>query len=392
MISFEKALHIIGQAAESEPLKEKVVLADAAGRILAEDIFSDMDMPPFDKAAVDGYACRQADLARALTVVEIVPAGKMPTQQISQGQCAKVMTGGVVPTGADMVIMVEDVEEIAGDKIRFARSKSNTNICYKGEDIRKADSVLEKGSLIRPQEIAVLASVGCTEPAVYQRPVVGVISTGDELVEPSEVPAESQIRNSNAAQLMAQAAALGAVPKYFGIAKDTEASTYEKIHDGLTNCDVVLLSGGVSMGDFDYVPKVLTDLGVSILFKSVAIQPGRPTVFGTSEKKYLFGLPGNPVSSFVIFELLVKPLLNKLSGSTSEKLIFPLKMGQAYHRRKAVRKSFLPVKIKNGEVFPVEYHGSAHINAYVFADGIVSVDIGTTVLEKGQQVWFMPVS
>lgn len=392
MISFEEALQIIGQSVSPTTKKEKVALADSQGRILAEDIYSDMDMPPFDKAAVDGYACRRADLSQELTVMEVVPAGQKPSYDISPGQCSKVMTGGVVPAGADMVIMVEDVEEIAGDKIRFVRSRSNTNICYRGEDIRKADKVLEKGSLIRAQEIAVMAAVGCTEPLVFQKPLVGIISTGDELVEPSELPAESQIRNSNAAQLMAQAAALGAIPKYFGIAKDNEASTYEKISDALENCNVVLLSGGVSMGDFDYVPKVLSDLGVSILFKSVAIQPGRPTVFGTTDKKYLFGLPGNPVSSFVIFELLVKPLLNKWSGNTSTRVAFPLKMGQAYHRRKSARKSFLPVKIKGGEIFPVEYHGSAHINAYVFADGLVSVDIGTTVLEKGQQVLFMPVS
>jgi len=390
MISFEEALSIVVSSAYL-PETENVTLQDATGRILAEDIFSDMDMPPFDKAAVDGYACRKADLSDELEVLEIIPAGMLPEKSISQGKCSKVMTGGVVPRGADMVIMVEDVEVISENKIRFTRSKSNINICYRGEDIRKADKVLEKGNLIRAQEMAVLATVGCMHPLVYRQPIVGIISTGDELVEPSVVPTASQIRNSNATQLMAQVAAAGAVPKYFGIAKDTEASTHEKISSGLETCDIVLLTGGVSMGDFDYVPKVLSDLGVAILFKSVAIQPGRPTVFGSTGNKFVFGLPGNPVSSFVIFELLVKPLLKKITGTSADTLLFQLPMGEEYRRRRSERKTFLPVKIKNGEVFPVEYHGSAHINAFIFAHGIVSAEIGETTLQKGQKVWFRPI-
>jgi molybdopterin molybdotransferase len=390
MISFEKALEIVEII--PQPLGVEIVdLSDALGRVLAEDVYADMDMPPFNKSAVDGYACREGDLFNPLEIIEIVSAGQLPTKNITTGKCSKVMTGSMIPDGADIIIMVEDVEMISKNTIRFTRPKSNTNICYRGEDIRNHDKALKEGTLIRPQEMAVLATFGSARLQVYRRPVVGIISTGDELVEPHEIPAASQIRNSNATQLVAQVAGMGAIPKYFGIAKDTESSTRAKISQGLETCDLILLTGGVSMGDFDYVPGVMSQLGVDILFRSVAIQPGRPTVFGRAGEKLLFGLPGNPVSSFVIFELLVKPVLRKLFGNTMKTLQLHLPMGQEYRRRKSVRKSFLPVKILNGEVFPVEYHGSAHINAYIFADGIVSVEIGETTLEQGQKVWFIPV-
>jgi molybdopterin molybdotransferase len=385
MIEFKEAYSIVISSSNIRGT-EKVDLIESQGRVLASDIFSDMDMPPFNKSAVDGYACRRSDLDAGMEVIEIIPAGKTPEKAISSGQCAKVMTGGVVPDGSDTVIMVEDVEETGSGKIRFNKGKTSTNICYVGEDILKNDRVLQSGTIIRPQEIAVLASVGATEPLVFKQPRVGIISTGDELVEPWQIPAISQIRNSNAMQLMAQVKGCKAIPSYFGIAKDTEDSTRETISRALEVNDIVLLTGGVSMGDFDYVPAVLAGLGFRIKFKSIAVQPGRPTVFATLNNKYLFGLPGNPVSSFVQFEMLVKPLIFHMMGNDFEPVTFNLPMGKTYSRRKAKRKSFLPVKIKNGKIWPVEYHGSAHIHSYINADGIVAVEIGNTTLEEGDLV------
>ena len=382
MISFEEAYQkVIGSAVFLGI--EKVDLAASLGRILAADVRSDMDMPPFDKSAVDGYACRKADLHGELEVIEIIPAGKVPENIVTAGKCSKLMTGGMVPEGADTVIMVEHTVETSENHIRFVQEKTSANICFLGEDIRKDEIVLQKGTVIRPQEIAVLASVGCVEPEVFRCPVVGIISTGDELVEPNQKPATSQIRNSNAAQLVAQVQKAGAIPKYFGIAADTEEATREIIITALENSDMVLLTGGVSMGDFDFVPKILEEIGISIQFKSIAVQPGRPTVFGTKEGKYLFGLPGNPVSSFVQFEMLVKPLLFALMGSVFKPLEIKLPMGVEYLRRQTKRKSFLPVFIKSGKVYPVEYHGSAHIHSFIFADGIVSVEMGETKLAEG---------
>jgi len=390
MIEFDEAYKIVIDAVGVLG-KEIIMLENSPGRILAEDLISDMPMPPFDKAAVDGYACRMEDLAGELKVIEIIKAGVEPKLEVTSGNCSKVMTGGVVPKGADIVIMVEHTKLMAEKRVKFIEEKSNTNICYLGEDVSKGQTVLHRGTLIRPQEIAVMASVGCVEVPVFKQAIVGVISTGDELVEPNITPEASQIRNSNASQLMAQVSECGAKPQYFGIAKDTEISTREIITNALANSDVVLLTGGVSMGDFDYVPKVLNDLGIEIQFKSIAVQPGRPTVFGLKDGKYLFGLPGNPVSSFVQFELLVKPMLYALMGHRLNSPILTLPMGEVFARRKTKRKSFIPVQIKSGKVHAVEYHGSAHIHSYIFADGMIAVEKGIAKLEKGEMVDVRPI-
>jgi len=215
------------------------------------------------------------------------------------------MTGGVVPEGADTVIMVEHTEETGESRIRFVNEKTSPNVCYTGEDIKTNDQVLNKGTMIRPQEIAILASVGVSRTEVFKQPVIGVISTGDELVEPDVTPGLSQIRNSNASQLMAQVKEANAIPKYFGIAKDTEASTREIITRALEESDVVLLTGGVSMGDFDYVPKVLNDLGIrTIVNGPIPISPdGEPLLgmvpglenaefrrYGSARKLYNFNI------------------------------------------------------------------------------------------------------
>jgi len=385
MIAFEEAYKkVVGSAVVLAT--GKVKLEASLGRILTTDITSDMDMPPFDKSAVDGFACRKADLNDELEVIEIIPAGKVPEKTISKGKCAKLMTGGMVPEGADIVIMVEDIVEPTENHIRFVGEKTAVNICKMGEDIRKGDLVLKKGTMIRPQEIAVLASVGCVNPEVYRQPIVGIISTGDELVEPEQKPAKSQIRNSNAAQLIAQVQKTGAIPQYFGIAPDNETATRQIITKALENSNIVLLTGGVSMGDFDFVPKILKETGISMLFKRMAVQPGRPTVFGIMADKYLFGLPGNPVSSFVQFELLVKPLIFALMGCAFKPLEIKLPMGAEYTRRQTKRKSFLPAFIRSGKVYPVEYHGSAHIHSYIFADSIVAIEIGETKLSEGTLV------
>ena len=387
MIEFEDALRTVTDLSY-EVGTEKVDMLDALNRVLAQDVRSDMNMPPFDKSAVDGYACRKEDLLMELKVLETVPAGKMPTMKVGQGECSKVMTGAPIPEGADSVIMVEDTEELEGGTIRYLKDKVKNNICFLGEDIELDAVILEKGTLIQPQHIAVLATAGCTNPVVYRKIRVAVISTGDELVEPDKKPQPSQIRNSNAYQLITQIRKFGAVADYVGIASDTEEDTRKKISRALDGNDVVLLSGGVSMGDFDHVPKVLNDLDVKLKFESIAVQPGRPTVFGSRNRQFIFGLPGNPVSSFVQFELLVKPLLYKLSGLTYRPVNWRLPLGRNYTRRKSGRLSWMPVEInESGEVIPIEYHGSAHINALTAAHGLISIPIGITELRKGELVY-----
>lgn len=386
MILFEDALDKINKVAVPLP-GEKVSLENSAGRILFTDIFSDMDMPPFDKSAVDGYACRKTDLGQDLKVLETIPAGKVPTKSIGPGECSKLMTGGMLPEGADTVIMVEDVEQAGTEVIRFTGHRSAPNYCRMAEDIRHGDKVLTKGTLIRPQEIAILASVGCAQPMVYKQPRIGIISTGDELVEPAEIPAVSQIRNSNAWQLIAQAQRAGCIASYFGIARDTEKATLEIIQKASTESDIVILTGGISAGDFDFVPAVIQQAGYDIKFRSMAVQPGKPVIFATRGNQYLVGLPGNPVSSFVQFELLVKHLIGLITGKASKEMQVSVPMGIDYKRRNTSRKAFFPVYLsEEGTALPVEYHGSAHIHSYIHAQGIVSIEIGKDTISKGTLV------
>ena len=385
MIPYEEAYQIVIDSANVLGTETKPLI-DAVGCILAQDVPADMNMPPFNKSAVDGYACRKADLGSEMKLVETIAAGQIPSLSIGKGQCAKIMTGAMVPEGADTVIMVEQTEKITENLIRFTGEKTSPNICFLAEDISAGQVVLKKGTLLRAQELAVLASFGYTNPLVYRKPLISVISTGNELVEPEITPDRAQIRNSNATQTIAQIRTIGAEFEYFGIAKDTEADTRQKLEEAFAHADIVLLSGGVSMGEFDYVPKVLQELGVNILFKSIAVQPGRPTVFGVRNHQYIFGLPGNPVSSFVQFELLVKPLIYHLMGHSFKPGMLNLPMGQSYNRQKSNRKTLLPVEIREGKVFPVNYHGSAHIHSYVAANGIVALEIGKTTLKTGEMI------
>ncbi|MDO9510913.1 MAG: molybdopterin molybdotransferase MoeA [Bacteroidales bacterium] len=382
MILFEEALRLVESSAIRLPAI-KVPLNEACGHVLAADVFSDMEMPPFDKAAVDGFACRRADLGLFLTVTETIAAGKWPEMDVKEEECARIMTGAPVPQGADCVFMVEDSETAIDGRVRFTASRTSNNIAFKSEDIREGDKVLDKNTLLKPQHIAILASVGQHNPEVIRKPVVGIISTGDELVEPDIIPGPSQIRNSNAWQLIAQVQSAGAIALYAGIAADTPESTREIIESVMNQSDIIILTGGVSMGEFDFVPAVLFENGIEILFKSIAVQPGRPTVFGRRQDTYFFGLPGNPVSAFVQFELLVRPLIHLLQGSDYSPSGFNLPLGKEIKRKKAVRKSFIPVNIRNGKVFPVDYHGSAHIHSYVHADGIVAVEMGQSIIEEG---------
>jgi len=386
MILFEEALDIISKSAV--PLSsEKIKLEDCLGRVLSADVFSDMDIPPFDKSAVDGYACRRADLEKELKVLETIPAGKVPAKFVGEGECSKLMTGGMLPVGADTVIMVEDVEVTGTDTVRFVASRTAPNYCTKAEDITNGEKVLDKGTLIRPQEIAILASVGCANPEVYKQPRIGIISTGDELVEPAEIPALSQIRNSNAYQLLAQAKRADCKATYFGIARDTEEATLEIIQQTAAESDIVILSGGISAGDFDFVPSVIQQAGFDIKFRSMAVQPGKPVIYATRGNQYLVALPGNPVSSFVQFELLVKHLIKLITGNIVEGIHLKLPMGVDYTRKRTSRKAFFPVFLSaEGTAMPVEYHGSAHIHSYIHAHGIVTIEIGENQISKGTLV------
>lgn len=386
MIKFEEAIKIT----EKEAIRldaEKVDLSVANGRVLAGDVYADADMPPFNKSAMDGFACRRADLDNVLEVVETIKAGDVPLKTIGKNQCAKIMTGGKVPGGADCVIMIEQTVAVDGNRIRFTGSKTEDNIALQAEDIRSGQVVAAAGTLLRAQHIAILASAGWVHPLVYRRPSVAVLTTGDEIVEPDVRPEGTCIRNSNGPQLIAQVEDMCAEPRYLGIVPDTPEGTFAAIGHALEDNDVVLITGGVSRGDFDFVPSVLEKHGVRLLFSQVAVKPGRPTVFGLKDRHFVFGLPGNPVSSFIIFELMVKPFLYRLMGHVYRPFKVRLPMGTDYSRKKADRIAWSPVFInENAEVIPAEYHGSAHIHSLCGAHGLMDMPVGVYNYKKGDLV------
>jgi molybdopterin molybdotransferase len=386
MISFEEAFKIVMKSV-FETESETIPFHHSCERILYEDIVSDIDMPPFNRSAVDGYACHRNDLNIELEVVEVIAAGKEPVKNVGGNQCSKIMTGAIVPEGCDVVFMVEESEILQDDKIRFTGIDPKLNISFRGEDVRAGDVILRKARFIQPQDIAIMASVGHTEVIVKKKPIVGIISTGDELIDPSGTPALSKIRNSNSYQLVAQVTRAGGEGVDYGIAPDNEDITYEMIKKAIHESDIIIITGGISMGDFDFVPTVLEHAGVKILFDRVNVQPGKPTTFGVHSKAIVFGLPGNPVSSFIQFELLVRPLINRMMGYNWMPCEHKLPMAVNYERKSSQRLGFIPVIINEKmEVIPVDFHGSAHITALSYSDGVIALKPGIKSLIKGEIV------
>jgi len=386
MITFEEAYSIVMESVYKTET-EAILFNYSSQRILDEDIASDIDMPPFNRSAVDGYACHKADISHELEVVDIIAAGKEPLHKVGKNQCSKIMTGAIVPEGCDIVVMIEQSEVAMSGKIRLSAVDNKSNISFKAEDVRSGDIVLKGGKLIQPQDIALMASVGHTKVRVKKKPIVGIISTGDELINPSGFPRISQIRNSNAYQLAAQVERAGGTGIDFGIAPDNEKITQEIIEKAINKSDIVIITGGVSLGDFDFVPSVLERIGVKILFDKVNVQPGKPTTYGIHSKAVVFGLPGNPVSSFIQFEMLARPLINRMMDYNWIPVENKLPLACDYERKSASRKGLIPVYINNvREVVPLEFHGSAHLAALSNAEGIIVLNPGIKTLKKGEIV------
>jgi molybdopterin molybdotransferase len=297
-----------------------------------------------------------------------------------------------VPAGADCVVKFEDAETLDDGTVRCVCADPPTNICRQGEDVRQGTVMLARGARIAAPHIAVLATVGCAEVPVARRPRVAILATGDELVAVDALPGPGQIRNSNGPQLAVQTAAAGAAAQVLPPARDEAGTLRDALAAALAGNDVVVLSGGVSAGDFDLVPQAMRDCGLEILFDSVAMKPGRPTTFAVKDGVWCFGLPGNPVSTFLQFEVLVRPLLVSLMGGDPSPRPFVAPLAEAVTRRGAARQAWLPVRLTaDGAVQPLVYHGSAHIHALCAADGFVVLPVGTTRLEKGALVHVRPV-
>ena len=395
MIKPQEALRIV---LEKSPRLEavEVPLPEADGAVLDESVASDSDLPPFDKSAMDGYAARAEDLHATpveLEVIEELPAGVAPTKEVGPGQCAKIMTGAPVPAGADMVVIVEDTEPAGEERVRIlAAHPDSRNICRCGEDIRKGRTVLEAGHAVRPSEVGLLASVGRDRVRVYRRPRAAVLGTGNELVPITETPGPGRIRDGNSWSLLAACRRAGVEAERLGVAKDEEADLREKIGAGLER-DVLLVSGGVSMGKWDLVPKVFDALGVTVHFATVRMKPGKPTVFATRKGRIIFGLPGNPVSTLVAWRLFVWPAIRKMMGHPDPapppvhgRLTAPVTVG-------GKRTFLMPARLRSDgvgrTVEPVATRGSADLVGFCRADALAILEPGT--YDTGTEVQAIPL-
>lgn len=371
---------------------EKVALGEAQNRILQEDIIADMDMPPQDKSAMDGYACRMQDIDQEMEMLEVIPAGKVAEFKIGPGQCSKIMTGAFIPQGADTVFMVEHSEETADGKIRCTNSKTNRNVCYRGEDYQKGQKLISKGVVIQVPHLAVMAGAGYSEVAVSCMPKAAIIATGSELVEPTEIPQNGKIRNSNATQLQAQLHNMNFPVDYLGIYEDDFEKLNRAFEEAFESYQVLFFTGGASQGDFDWIPKILENQGFNIFWDKTGIKPGNPMTFARKDNKFCFGLSGNPVSSLVQFELIAKPTLYKILGAQYRPQRLQLKIENDYKRKKGNRFALVPVFINDmGNAELIKFNGSAHLNALVDANAFLEVPENKLEYKKGEEVYVRPI-
>ncbi len=382
------------QIAQLQPHFEldTVPLNNAFNRILQEDVLADMDMPPFNKSAMDGYACRLEDIGNELEVLEVVNAGSLATKAVGKNQCVKIMTGAAVPSGCDCVFKVEESEELGNNRVRCTNTKTNRNICYLGEDYNIGEVLLKKGAIIRSSQMAVLAGAGYGTVKVSALPKVSIIATGSELVAPNAKPGAGKIRNSNASQLIAQLKQLYIEVQDNLQLKDDYKVLTSAFLKAVDKNDFVFFTGGASVGDFDFIPEILKEQGFKTYWNRTGIKPGNPMTFSEKEGKYCFGLSGNPVSSLIQFELFSKPAIYKLLGANYKALRIKAEMAFDYSRKKADRLGIVPVQINaEGQVESIPFHGSAHINALSSANALLEIPLGITQINKGELAYVRPL-
>jgi molybdopterin molybdotransferase len=377
-LSFEQAracvLREVSAARGTRPT-EQVRTLEAAGRILAEEIAADRDYPPFPRSARDGFAIRAADVPGELKVIGEVRAGEIFRGSVSPGGAVEIMTGAPLPEGADAVVMLEHVAR-SGDRITVQRSLHvGENFGAQGSEARYGSVVLSPGCRLGFAEIALLAMVGRECATVYRKPRVAILPTGDEIVEAGQAPERFQIRNSNAWSMAVQVTRAGGDPHILPIARDNYESTRGLVEQGLEH-DLLLLSGGVSAGKYDIVERVLADLGAKFFFDRVLIQPGQPVVFGSARGKFVFGLPGNPASTMVTFEVFARAAVELLAGVRDPAL--PLLQARLSKdvRHKPGLTRFLPARISTdgSTVSPESWQGSGDVNALARANAFLVTD------------------
>jgi len=408
MITVERAKRVVlenssglTQGAESLPLTSSL------GRIVSKDIKSPCAIPHFSNSAMDGYALRHRDTKGAslerqkvFNVIESVPAGSVPKKKVGRNEAIRIMTGAPMPLGADAVVIVEQTREAKSERRKakseefmrtFKELKRWENVRRAGEDIRKGEVVLRKGTLIRSQELMMLAALGMSSLKVTRRPRVAILATGDELIEVKSKLAPGKIRNSNSYGLYGSVLSAGGEPIILGIARDNSASLLRAFKDALRRkIDILLVVGGISVGDYDIVKDLLKQIGTKMLFWKVAMRPGKPLAFGMIGKVLVFGLPGNPVSSTMAFEQFVRPALQKMLGYIGPAhFVREAYFEENFEKRKGFR-YFVRVKLRNedGKFFArlSGPQGSAMLKSMAHCDGVMVLPEGIAKVSRGDKV------
>ena len=396
---------VLDQAPSFTPVtSETVSLAECLGRVLAEDVYADMDIPDFDRATMDGFAVRASTTFGAseanpayLNICGQIAMGVRPDFTVGSGEAARIATGGMLPEGADSVIMVEHTDQLDDTTIEAYRSVApGQHVIEKGEDLQKSRPALFQGTRIRPQEAGLLAACGKTDIAVFRRPMVGIISTGDEVVAVDQIPAPGQIRDINTHSLSGQVLEAGGVPVNFGIIKDDRDDLMRKCRQALQLCDMVMISGGSSVGARDFTVEVLDELpDTDILVHGISISPGKPTILARSSGKAFWGLPGHAVSAMVVFAVVVRPFMDRISGLSRSRPSFPIQAVLSRNLASAQgRVDYVRVRLheQNGTLMAEPILGkSGLINTMVKADGLIAIDMHAEGLDEGAIVAVLPL-
>jgi molybdopterin molybdotransferase len=399
VLTFDEARAVVLQHARQIGVERRlsVSLMDSLGRVAAADLRADRDYPPFPRATRDGYAVHSADLQQLparLRVIGQIKAGDSFDRSVNPGECAEIMTGAALPAGADAVVMVEFTRRDEEHAVIERGVRAGENVVPRGAECRAGDVVLARGTRLRAHEIAVAATVGCSELSVYDKPHVAILSTGDEVVEVDQQPGPVQIRNSNAYSLSAQIERAGGEALRLPIAPDEKSRLRTLIEYGLSS-DLLLLSGGVSMGKYDLVEQVLAALGAEFFFTGVRIQPGKPLVFGKVRGKYFFGLPGNPVSTMVTFQLFARSIMDALAGTAPQPLSFVSAQLKSEIQTKTGLTRFLPARlipdIAQPHVELVPWNGSGDVFAQSKADCLLVVPPDRERIAAGTMVTVLPL-
>lgn len=396
MLSVDETLSIILQSIKPDENKEAVSIIDSLDRILADDVYAMENIPQFDNSAMDGYALKAVDTKGgsfetpiSLKIIDEVPAGYTSSKRVQEGQAIKIMTGAPIPEGADAVVMKEDTNDDSDTVKVFKEMESGENIRWIGEDVSIGQRVLKKGDVITPASIGLLAALGKSVLMVSRRPHVAVIATGDELVGIDETLTTGKIRSVNSYTISAQIKRCGAIPKYLGIAKDNQDEINEKIKQGLQN-DIIIISAGVSVGDYDLVPQILKDLGLELKIYKVRIKPGKPFLFGILNDKPVFGLPGNVSACMVCFEKFVRPAILKMMGCSNIELPTITAVLKTDIKKQDSRQHLFRAKVwcEDGLYYamPTKSQSSGVLMSMVDANGLIIVPEEVKRIQSGSQV------